>query len=223
MEKDLRKLRAVHREIADCRRCPKMAGTPVHGPAVHSRIFLLGQAPGVHEASRGRPFAHTAGKTLFRWFDKECGVPEPRFRENVYMAAVARCFPGKAAKGGGDRLPDAHEIRSCGSHLEREIAILKPELLLAVGRLAISEVLAAERGDAPFVLAEVVGQKFRARFRGAECDVVCLPHPSGLSAWHKTEPGRTLLRKALKLVREQPAWKAQFRVPSTVEGASLRD
>lgn len=186
-----------------------MVGPPVHGPAIASRVFLIGQAPGPHEGSKGRPFAHTAGKTLFRWFEEAAGVDETSFRSGVYMAAVARCFPGKA-RGGADRVPDASEIANCSRHLRRELEALRPELVLAVGKLAISQVLGPEVFGPGAKLTDVVGREFRARYHGHEAAVICLPHPSGLSSWHKVEPGKTLLRRALKLVREHAAWQAQF-------------
>lgn len=179
-----------------------MIGPVVHGPPVLSPVFLLGQAPGPHEGKIGRPFAWTAGKTLFRWFEEALGVPEARFRERVYMAAVARCFPGKA-KGGGDRRPDAVEIAACKPFLSREVEILRPRLVLAVGTLAISEVLGDRvKGKK---LDAIVGQTMRAPWHGRETDVIVLPHPSGASPWHKLEPGKTLLGKALQLVKEHPA------------------
>ncbi|MEO5969899.1 MAG: uracil-DNA glycosylase family protein [Bdellovibrionia bacterium] len=49
--------------------CPKMVGPPVHGAVIATPIFLIGQAPGPREGKLGRPFAYTAGKTLFRWFE----------------------------------------------------------------------------------------------------------------------------------------------------------
>jgi uracil-DNA glycosylase len=176
-----------------------MIGPVVHGPPVSSRVFLLGQAPGPREGSFGRPFAWTAGRTLFRWFDEALGIDEATFRDRIYMAAVARCFPGKA-KGGGDRKPDADEIAACRTWLEREIAILEPDLVLAVGTLAIEQVLGEK---AP--LAEVVGTLRHAHWHGRSLDVIALPHPSGASTWHKMEPGKTLLRKALLLAKRHPA------------------
>lgn len=194
-----------------------MLGPPVHGPAVTSPIFLLGQAPGTHEGRLGQPFAYTAGKTLFTWFSENCGVPESRFRANVYMAAVARCFPGKA-KSGGDRIPDAEEILRCASHLKAELEILRPRLILAVGKLAISQVLGREKFGPTTKLTEVVGKIMEATYHGIKADVICLPHPSGLSSWHKTEPGKTLLREALHLVRAHSAWKAQFQLDAMILG-----
>ncbi len=181
-----------------------MVGGPVHGAPVLSRVFLLGQAPGIHEEGRGKPFAHTAGKTLFKWFEETGGVDEEHFRAHVYMAAVARCFPGKA--GSGDRLPDAKEIERCRRHLAQEVALLKPELILPVGKLAIAQVLGPDIYGSKAKLEDVIGKKFVAAFLEHEADVICLPHPSGLSAWPKIEPGKTLLRKALRMIVKHPAW-----------------
>lgn len=186
-----------------------MAGTPVHGPALDTDIFLLGQAPGPHEAGKGRPFAHTAGKTLFRWFQESAGVDEASFRAHVYMAAVARCFPGKAP-GGADRVPDAQEISNCGKHLRLELEILRPKLLIAVGKLAISQVLGPKLFGPQALLTDVIGKKFDVDFHGVRVEVICLPHPSGVSSWHKKEPGKTLLAQALQLVKSHPEWRKQF-------------
>src|SRR4249920_3354524 len=86
-----------------CRRCPEMRAPVVSGGPVVSPIMLVGQAPGDKEPKLGRPFAWTAGKTLFRWFQEAAGMTEAEFRASIYMAAVCRCFPGKT-KSGGDRV-----------------------------------------------------------------------------------------------------------------------
>src|SRR5256714_14932406 len=88
-----------------CSACPDMIGPVVTGKPVMSPVMLIGQAPGVREGPAGKPFAWTAGKTMFGWF-AQAGLPEQQFRARVYMAAVCRCFPGKA-EGGGDRVPSA--------------------------------------------------------------------------------------------------------------------
>lgn len=194
-------LRVLHADLAACKACPKMIGPVVHGPPVASRVILVGQAPGPREGSFGRPFAWTAGRTMFRWFEEALGVDEARFRERIYMAAVARCFPGKA-RGGGDRKPDAEEIERCKQWLVRESDILRPELVIAVGTLAIEQVLGEK---AP--LAQVVGTTRRTRWHGREVDVIALPHPSGASTWHKMEPGKALLGKALRRLARHPVMK----------------
>jgi uracil-DNA glycosylase len=190
------RLRAVHREIAAFR--PRGFGPPVHGAPVPSRIFLLGQAPGPHEARFGRPFAWTAGRTLFRWLERATGASEDTVRARIYIAAVVRCFPGKT-KGGGDRVPTPDECEMWRRFVAREVEILRPRLVLPVGRLAIQEVLGHREP-----IAAVVGRATRARFHGVDVDVIPLPHPSGASTWFKLEPGRTLLDEALRLVASHP-------------------
>ena len=201
-----RRMKVLHAELDGCKACPKMIGPVVHGPPVASRILLVGQAPGPHEGSLGKPFAWTAGRTLFRWFQESIGCDEETFRAKVYMAAVARCFPGKSP-GGGDRRPDAGEIAACRGFLERETGILQPTLVLAVGTLAIEQVLGTKEK-----LTELIGTVRPAEYHGVRCDVIALPHPSGASPWHKMEPGKTLLTKALKLVAQHPEVKRAFRV-----------
>jgi uracil-DNA glycosylase len=195
------RLIALHRELDACRACPNMIGPVVHGPPIESRVLLVGQAPGPREGSFGKPFAWTAGRTLFRWFEEALGIDEARFRARVYMAAIARCFPGKA-KGGGDRRPDAEEVARCDRWLSREVAILRPELVIPVGTLAIERVL-----DLKVPLAEVVGTLRQARWHGRDVDVIALPHPSGASTWHKMQPGKGLLRRALKRLAQHPAMR----------------
>jgi uracil-DNA glycosylase len=199
------RLRTLHSELDGCWLCPKMIGPVVHGAPVLSKVVLVGQAPGPREGSFGRPFAWTAGKTLFRWFEESMGIREEQFRELVYIAAVARCFPGKAS-GGGDRKPDFAEIASCRTFLAGEVEILAPELVLAVGSLAITEVLGKEAVGKK--LDTLVGRVMRTHWHGADVDVVPLPHPSGASPWHKMEPGKTLLGQALAQVKRHPAMGA---------------
>lgn len=199
-----RALKVVHGELASCRACPNMIGPAVHGPPIASKILLVGQAPGPREGSFGRPFAWTAGRTLFRWFEEALGASEAEVRSKIYFAAVARCFPGKA-RGGGDRRPDADEIGRCRSFLARETAILSPELVLPVGTLAIEQVLGPKAK-----LVNVVGAELRARYHDVEVTVIALPHPSGVSSWPKMEPGKTLLARALTLIAQHPAVRAAF-------------
>ncbi len=181
-----------------------MIGPVVHGPANPSRVMLIGQAPGPREGELGRPFAWTAGRTLFRWFETATGVDEASFRAGVYISAVARCFPGKAP-GGGDRRPDREEIGRCQRFLSREVQILRPQLIVPVGGLAIEQVL-GHKGP----LIDVIGVQRRVRYHQVDTDVICLPHPSGVSTWHRVEPGITLLRRALELVARHPTFVSTF-------------
>ena len=194
-----RTLDALVADIRACTLCPRMHRPAVSGGAVVSRVISVGQAPGVKEPVLGRPFAWTAGKTLFGWFQRACGMSEAEFRATIYMAAVCRCFPGKTAAG-GDRVPDPREIATCARWLEAEIAILRPALVLPIGKLAILQFIEFDK------LTDVIGKKFTIRHAGHTFDIVPLPHPSGASPWHRMEPGLTLLAQALDLIVQHPAW-----------------
>ncbi len=177
-----------------------MKSTPVSGGAVVSEVMLIGQAPGPREPALKRPFAHTAGQTLFRWFEQFCGMNEAAVRSTIYFAAVCRCFPGKSP-GGTDRIPAPDEIRNCSSWMNEEIKILKPHLIIPVGRLAIAQFIECPK------LEQVIGRKFRARRAEHLFDLIPLPHPSGASPWPKIPPGKQLLEKAMRKIARHPAVK----------------
>jgi uracil-DNA glycosylase len=181
-----------------CARCRSMAKPVVVGAPILSPVLLVGQAPGDREPVLGRPFGWTAGKQLFKWF-APLGLDEAAFRARVYIAAVCRCFPGKNPKG-GDRVPSPQEIINCRPWLERELNLLRPKLVIPVGRLAIEQFLP------PRLLSEQIGVQHSFASANGPIDVIPLPHPSGASTWPRTEPGRTLTNIALRTLSRHPAW-----------------
>jgi uracil-DNA glycosylase len=196
-------------------------------------MILVGQAPGPREPVRGRPFAFTAGTRLFSWFER-LGAPEHEFRRRVYIAAVLRCFPGRAPAG-GDRVPASDEIANCAPYLERELQLIRPATVIAVGRLAIARFL-----PAPAPLSERVGRVFEVRRdergerdrqeprgerhrrdQGGErarpgersqpaFEVVPLPHPSGRSTWLARRENQALLEQALAALAATRGWRETF-------------
>ncbi|MDQ2823983.1 MAG: uracil-DNA glycosylase family protein, partial [Verrucomicrobiota bacterium] len=100
---------------------------------------------------------------------------------------------------GGDRVPAPDEIRNCSSWMKDEFEILRPDLVVPVGKLAIAQFIAFEKLD------EVVGRKFRITRAGSIVDLIPLPHPSGASPWHKLSPGKELLVKAMRKISRHPA------------------
>jgi len=186
--------------LRKCRRCLNMNPPVVTGQPVASKVLLVGQAPGDKEGIMGKPFAWTAGKTMFKWF-ASIGLEEEDFRQRVYMAAVCRCFPGKNPKG-GDRVPGEEEIYNCSKWLDAEIEMLRPQLIIPVGKLAIEQFMDIGR------LVDVIGHEFELEENGELIDVIPLPHPSGASTWHRTEPGISLLKQSLVLIESHPAWQA---------------
>jgi len=185
--------------LIHCSKCPAMIGPVVSGSPVLSPILLIGQAPGDKEGGFGKPFAWTAGKTMFKWFER-IGLDEEAFRQRVYMAAVCRCFPGKNPKG-GDRVPNPAEIDNCAGWLQAEVDLLKPALILPVGKLAISQLMPVKK------LNDVIGTLHPVTFHGHSAEAIPLPHPSGASTWHRTESGLALLESALTILQQHPAWQ----------------
>jgi len=187
------------KNLRACRKCKAMIPPVITCLPVASKIILIGQAPGEREGDLGRPFAWTAGKTLFKWFTS-IGLDEEAFRHQVYIAAVCRCFPGKNPNG-GDRVPSRVEIQNCKTWLQEEFELLQPELMILVGKLAIEQFLEVDR------LVDVVGKSFRKDVDGRLVDIVPLPHPSGASTWHVMLPGKDLLHQALSIIERHPAWQ----------------
>ena len=189
--------------LTACAACPNVFGRPVVGAVAGARVMLVGQAPGPHEADSRKPFAYTAGRRLFGWM-AEIGIDEEAFRERVHISAVIRCFPGKDAKSGGDRVPDEGEIARCGEHLDREVMILKPKLVIAVGTLASQQMIGIAQ------LKDAVGRIHRAKRAGRPLDVIVLPHPSGRSTWLNKPENASLMRESLRLIAGHPAFVATF-------------
>ncbi|MDQ6768704.1 MAG: uracil-DNA glycosylase [Gemmatimonadota bacterium] len=158
--------------------------------------MLVGQAPGKVEAEGGKPFSGRAGKTLFRWLQR-AGIDEETARELIYIAAVTRCYPGAHPSGRGDRVPTRQEQSSCADWLEHELRIIRPELLIPVGRLAIERFLP----DLP--LSELIGTRHIVKHSGGRSVVIPLPHPSGASSWVHQHDNKILVHKAIELIAEE--------------------
>jgi uracil-DNA glycosylase len=177
-----------------CRRCSLGADiTPVASLARNPRAMLVGQAPGKVEAEGGVPFAGRAGRTLFGWLGR-AGLDEQTARERIYISAVTRCFPGPHPSGRGDRVPTKQEQTQCADWLEAELRIIRPKLLIPVGRLAIERFLPA------LPLDQLIGTKRTVTHAGGRSTVIPLPHPSGASSWFYQNDNRKLLDQAIELI-----------------------
>jgi uracil-DNA glycosylase len=102
-------------------------------------------------------------------------------------------------------VPSPVEIANCSAHLDREIRLLRPRLVIAVGTLAAQELIGESE------LRTIVGRVHRAERAGVAFDVVVLPHPSGRSTWLNDAKNRALLERALDRIASHPAWRATFR------------
>jgi uracil-DNA glycosylase family 4 len=190
-------LAALHKKMRACSRCleagyPATPGAVFSGPAT-ARVMIVGQAPGVTEVTARRPFNAASGERLFRWL-AQAGWDEDEFRTTQYMTAITKCYPGKQpnARSKGDRVPTIAEQKLCTPFLERELEIVRPELILPVGGLAV------KRFVGPGKLADLIGRVYEKNERY----VVPLPHPSGASLWLNRSENRALVQQALSHLRQ---------------------
>ncbi len=188
------RLEAHCRALAACRRCGHPSDVvPIVSRARSPRVMLVGQAPGKVEAAGGKPFAGRAGRTLFRWLAL-AGVDEETARSRIYIAAITRCFPGASPSGRGDRVPSRTEQDACAAWLDGELEIIRPKLLIPVGRLAI------ERFLPRLPLDQLIGRAHDVEHGGGRSRAIPLPHPSGASSWIHQGDHPVLLERALSAI-----------------------
>jgi uracil-DNA glycosylase family 4 len=121
-------LRALRAEIGDCQRCRLSKGRKnlVFGEGdPDADILFVGEGPGREEDRQGRPFVGDAGKVLTNLIRK-MGLK----REDVYIANVVKCRPPM------NRDPEQDEILTCSPFLEKQIEIIRPQVIMALGRVS---------------------------------------------------------------------------------------
>ena len=194
-------LERLEARIGGCRRCVEAAflteAHPVHRGrgTVRARLMLVGQAPGATGHLHPKPFSGAAGRTLRGWL-VAAGFPEDALHdgERIFLTSVTKCFPGPSLTGAGkgDRMPSPPEVRLCRPYLDAEIRLVRPDVVLALGRLAATELL----GRDP--LAALVGPAHEIERAGQRFRVVALSHPSGVSRWLNDPANRAKHYRALE-------------------------
>ncbi len=131
-------LSRVAGEVAACRLCRLCEGrtNAVPGEGVpNPAVMVIGEGPGAVEDRSGRPFVGPAGRYLDRWL----AAIELDRRRNCFIANVVKCRPP------GNRDPNPDEVAACMPYLARQIDLLRPRALLAVGRVAADRLLGVAR------------------------------------------------------------------------------
>ncbi|MDR2490708.1 MAG: uracil-DNA glycosylase [Spirochaetaceae bacterium] len=170
-------LRAVAGEIAACTRCPLAVGrrnvVPGEG-AAGPLVFVLGEGPGADEDAQGRPFVGPAGKLL----DKMLAAIGLCREKNCFIGNTVKCRPP------GNRDPEPVEKAACRAFLDRQIAILTPQVILAVGRVPAQTLLETTEGITRLrgQWANIVGS------RGEKILVLPTFHPSYLLRDDRQKP-----------------------------------
>jgi uracil-DNA glycosylase len=156
-------------------------------------VMVVGQAPGHLSVERNMPFAGPGGVILDRWL-QQAGFAAGALHREVYLSALTRCDPGKNPRGTGDRKPSPPELALCRPYLLRELNLVRPQVILPVGGMAIAAFLGPQR------LEDVIGEAFERN----GILLVPLPHPSGVSRWLNDAAHLQLLARALERLS---AWR----------------
>ena len=190
-------LAELQRELSGCTRCVEAGFIPEARPVFRGRAghrrMIVGQAPGARGHQNGVPWAGTSGDILRAWFAR-AGYPPEEFLESWYFTSLTKCFPGKVAGSKGDRAPSAAERTLCAPWLAGELALVRPDLIVTLGRLAAEALVPGARRLA---LGELVGTVWFADQGYGVIPVVPLPHPSGVSRWRNDPANRLLVDRAL--------------------------
>lgn len=157
-------LAAIAAEVAACRRCPVLVGCrtqTVFGVGnPNAELCFVGEAPGRDEDAQGEPFIGKAGQLLNRIIDA-CKLR----REEVYICNVLKCRPPD------NRTPMPDEVANCHPFLERQLDVLRPRFICALGGVAAHALLGTSASMA----------RLRGRFhRYRDCQVICTYHPAYL-------------------------------------------
>src|SRR5271168_4280726 len=154
-------LRAIREDLGDCTRCRlskqgrKQIVFGVGNP--NADLMFIGEAPGADEDEQGEPFVGRSGQLLTNMI-KAMGIT----REHVYIANIIKCRPP------GNRQPERDECETCSPFLMRQIAVIKPKAIVALGAVAAKTLLAI---NAP--MSELRGRWFD--FRGTKLAVTYHP------------------------------------------------
>lgn len=181
-------LAAIAETVAACRRCRLCEGrqkTVFGSGDPHAELMFIGEGPGAEEDRQGLPFVGRAGELLTRIIEA-IGMR----REQVYIANIVKCRPP------GNRDPQPDEVAACRPYLERQIALIQPRLLVALGRIAAQTLLG---NDLPI-----------GRMRGQWFTVLGVPT---MVTYH---PAALLRNPALK----RPTWEDMQQVRDRLRAAA---
>jgi DNA polymerase len=151
-------------EVAQCRRCAQLAATRRHTVfgvgKIEPELCFIGEAPGADEDAQGEPFVGAAGQLLNRII-AACGMK----REEVYICNIIKCRPP------GNRTPLPDEAANCREYLEKQLELVRPKFICALGACAAQNLLNTKAS-----IGSMRG-KFQ-QYRGIP--VLCTYHPAYL-------------------------------------------
>ncbi len=130
------KMEELREKIQGCNKCKLCSGRKniVFGVGnIESDIMFIGEGPGADEDVNGIPFVGKAGKLMNNAFDA-VGIT----RDEVYIANIVKCRPPN------NRDPEADEVKACIDYLRNQVIIIKPKIIVLLGRIALQNILGME-------------------------------------------------------------------------------
>jgi len=164
-------LKKIKHEVLECQKCLlyKTRTYPVIGEGNHqAKIMFVGEAPGLREDKTGRPFCGSSGKILDELLNF-VGMQ----RQEVYIANILKCRPPQ------NRDPQSQEISACAPYLERQIKIIRPEIICSLGRFAMVFLMEkfGLKGQIEQI-SKIHGKIFEAANNGQEVKIIPFYHPA---------------------------------------------
>lgn len=164
-------MKEVASEVMACRKCGlwKKRKNPVLGEEnLNADVMFIGEAPGYWEDVKGKPFVGAAGEILDEMLSR-IGLS----REQVYIANVLKCRPPE------NRDPSASEVETCAPYLDRQIRIIKPKIIVTLGRHSTSYVL-SKCGLEANGISKLHGKKYNVELLGLRVLVIPMYHPAAV-------------------------------------------
>ncbi len=162
-------LRELEEEIRRCTKCPlhrhRTKAVPGEGDP-NAKVFFIGEAPGRNEDLEGRPFVGAAGKLLNRLLEL-AGLS----RSAVFITNVVKCRPP------GNRDPRPEEIEACAPYLDRQLAAVRPDIVVTLGRHSTAYLLGRAGMQASSIM-KTRGRIYRIEVEGLEVEVLPTLHPA---------------------------------------------
>jgi DNA polymerase len=161
----------VKNEVLNCKKCPlyKTRTHPVIGEgSLQAKIMMVGEAPGYNEDKEGRPFCGAAGKILDELLES-ISIK----RGDIFIANILKCRPP------GNRNPQADEIKACTPYLERQIEVIKPEAICALGNYSTAFIM-EKYGIAGQIqgISKIHGKIFQSKTLFESIKIIPLYHPA---------------------------------------------
>lgn len=138
-------LSKLYDEVKDCASCrlSTVRGNLVFGEGnPEAKVMFIGEGPGKREDEQGRPFVGPAGELLTAIIEKGMLLK----REDVFIANIVKCRPTVDLKGTRDRPPEKDEVAACVWILDKQIEIIKPEVIITLGNPATKYILKTTKG-----------------------------------------------------------------------------